>query len=149
MSYLVQEVLSGFGTSKTRWCCPQTFVNSYIHKYGLIFPLIDQQYFSKEPGNKYFRCCRPYDFCHNYSHLPLSCENSRRWHRRKRPWRCSNKILFMDPEIWISCYFHESRNILLLFSPQLFKNVTPSVALSLDENMCPGRNRPAGGGLLT
>lgn len=74
--------------------------------------------YSKQ-GSKYFRIYEPCCFCHKSSALPLEHKSSHRRSVNESLWPCSTETLFMGTEIWISCNFHVSQNI-LIFS-QLIK----------------------------
>lgn len=67
-------------------------------------------------GVEYFRiyelCC----FCHKSSAPPLEHKSSHRQSVNESLWLCSTETLFMGTEIWISCNFHVSQNIILIFS---------------------------------
>lgn len=60
----------------------------------------------KRSDSRYFRLCRSYRFCHNYSALPSIQVNRR---------NCVPVTVLVDTEISISCTFHESQNIISIF----------------------------------
>lgn len=85
--------------------------------------LLDQgwQMFSMngQIDSTYFRLCRAHDLCQNYSTLLLGCESSHRKYLNKWVWLCSNKTIFMDTEIWISCHFYASKIVFFRFFPTI------------------------------
>lgn len=69
------------------------------------------------PDGNYFKLCRPCGLC-----LPFGHEGRFRPYVNQWAWPCSNKSLFMDMDIWISCNFYTSQNLLLfIFFPTIFK----------------------------
>lgn len=63
------------------------------------------------------RPCEPHCLCHR----PSSgvAEHSNQQPVSASAWPCSIKTLFMGTEIWISCNFHVSQNIILIFCPAI------------------------------
>ena len=77
--------------------------------------------YSKQ-GSKYFRIYEPCCFCHRSSAPPLEHRSSHWRPVNESLGLCSTETLFMGTEIWISCNFHVSQNIILIF-PSCLKNV--------------------------
>ena len=77
-------------------------------------------FFCKGPDNKYFRLCRPYGLCHNFSPLPQCHKNSSRQYVNEETWLCSNLLTYSrDTEIWISYDSNVPQTLLSMWNPIL------------------------------